>query len=147
MLIFEQVQESSQEFILRSGEKCNMHFSRKNILGLKGKQNCLLLPHSTCMDKDMLVVVSEGALEQEGINKLLSQVHRIEMDGAVGFTGEVNSPLPEPSINKVLRKIFALKPKKVFVCLLNAVFNPKHERELRNVIRAAGYKAYISTDL
>lgn len=67
-------------------------------------------------------------------------------DEFIDCNGNVIENLSEPNINKVLKQVFALKPKKVLIHLLNGAKNPAHEKMFYNVLSVAGYKVSISED-
>ncbi len=66
--------------------------------------------------------------------------HVIEVDERIDCNGNIIKELTESEINRVLRKVFRLRPEVIAIALMNSFSNPVHENNLANILRTAGYK-------
>lgn len=124
-----------------SREKLNELCSLSNL------EEVIILPQLKKNAPDALFISSEGTRKNlELVHSNLSE-NLIELPGKINSVGEVQDELKESQLNLVLRQVFTSKPKMVFICLTNAIFNPSHEKGLSNLIKGAGYKVARSFEL
>ena len=67
----------------------------------------------------------------------------LEAEECISAEGDIVKELAEPEINKILRKIFELKPQVVVIAFKNSYRNPIHEKNLMHVMAAAGVKNIV----
>ncbi len=88
-----------------------------------------------------------------GLEVVFSEFYKLPMPAIIGTKGNINSygdetqPLHESDMNIVLRHIYNLKPELVYVCLLNSIWNNKHELAYRNLLKTPGFQSFISSNL
>jgi 5-oxoprolinase (ATP-hydrolysing) len=64
----------------------------------------------------------------------------IEIDEHIDEKGHVTRSLSESEINEVLRRVYKVRTKSVVMALMNNSENPIHEKILKNLLTATGYR-------
>ncbi len=106
----------------------------------------IILPQFKNIAPSTLFISSKGTRENlELVHPNLNN-KLVELSGEIDRYGNVKDELKESEINLVLRQVFTINSKQVFICLTNAIFNPIHEKSLSNLIKGAGYKVVRSFD-
>lgn len=89
----------------------------------------------------------------KGLEDFISVFYNMPLSAVVGAKGVINAMgdeidrLHESDMNTVLRSVYNAKPKKVYVSLLNSIWNNKHELAYRNLLKTPGYASIISSTL
>jgi hypothetical protein len=99
------------------------------------------------LNDDAILILTKGSRQCFNLPVLNKWRGIIEVNEFIDLNGGVVEPLEELEINKILRIVFELKPKQIFISLLNSIKNNIHERVLRNVLLVPGYKCRLSSEL
>lgn len=89
----------------------------------------------------ILITAGTKTVIEKVLNKHKLQL--IEVTEAINANGEITSPLTEPNINKVLRKVFQRKSETALMLLSNSIRRPLHQSTLKNVLHTARVKTII----
>jgi N-methylhydantoinase A len=86
-------------------------------------------------------------LEPQPPQPLVPRRWRIGVTERMSFEGRVLTPLRPPAVRAALRVVRRLKPQAVAVCFLHSYANPRHERQVRAALAAAGVFCSLSHEL
>ncbi|MGD9921090.1 MAG: hydantoinase/oxoprolinase family protein [Pseudorhodoplanes sp.] len=84
------------------------------------------------------------SLQQDNPRALVDRAWRYEVAERVGPRGEVRRPLSMPSLQEAISQIARSDAQSCAVAFLFAFLNPKHERDVREVLAKALPQIYIS---
>ena len=98
------------------------------------------------VQKEEVLVVSIGFKQSILKVGISSEDSVFEIEEQVDSSGIIRVGLEESNINKVLRAIYQRGVKHVRLCLLNSIYNSKHEKSISNLLHVAGYKVAKSGD-
>lgn len=109
-------------------------------------EEIVVLPNFKDIDSNNLFVCSKSTKEIfQSVNSHIAQ-NLIELPGKIDKWGIIQEDLKESEINPVLRQVFSLKPKHLFISLTNSVLNPNHEKSISNLLKGAGFRITRSFD-
>jgi hypothetical protein len=121
-------------------------FDKEEFLSENPQKNILVLDNSSSeASQTNIITTSDIALYVSDFKKN-SQDIILNANEFIDSQGKILLDLTEPEINTILREVFRHKNKPISICLLNSIFNPLHERNLKNILVVAGYKVFLSAD-
>lgn len=111
------------------------------------ENNMLFLPdiNPNLADQDVLMFVTKGYSVCLANYYGKSGIKIIEIDEFTDISGGVIKMLDESEINHILRAVFEMKPKQVYISLLNSFRNARQEQVLRNILILPGYTCELAS--
>ncbi len=95
--------------------------------------------------QDVLILVTKGYSACLKNYYGQSGIKIIEIDDFTDIYGGAVKVLEESEINHILRDVFGMKPKQVYISLLNSIRNARQEQVLRNVLLTPGYACELTS--
>jgi N-methylhydantoinase A/oxoprolinase/acetone carboxylase beta subunit len=122
-------------------------FNINSFLKKNSNKNILMIDAGLIQSNESILVTSQNCSKH--LSALCPELNCtiIEAEGEIGTDGTILEELSEPAINKVLHEVYKQTDRTVFVCLLNSVYNPTHEKIFFNILKVAGYKVWPSHDV